>query len=260
MAVQITIDQATMPGGSAGVAREDLILGKTVTLKSSGGPFISQLWRIIHKPIDIVAGTRATSLLATPTAANSTLAPIDVAGTYLVELAVDSGSGLGATAADVKRITFYAGPTLSTIQDDCPRRPIAFNETIEHNVPDAIEAGGNTEGWSREWYRWFAVIKKLATSGGGGSWAKVSLPAGGPAVVSSGYNIAAVNRFGMGVVDVTFTAALANNRYAVLTGVHGSGGSCLVVSETVNGFRIERSDPFGVLVDDNFSFDVKVGP
>ena len=259
MAAQITIDQVTRPPGTAGVAREDLVLAQVVTLTSSGGPFLAQQWRIIHKPIDIIAGVRATSLLATPAAASSTLAPIDVAGTYLLELAVDSGFGLGARASDVARITFYAGPVLAVNPDEFPRRPLAFQETIEHNVPDALDPTGNTEGWSREWYRWFAAIKKLwATKAA--AWAKISLPGGGPAAIADGANVAAVVRTGMGVVTVAFTTALPSAAYCVTTGVHGSGGSCLVTTETVNGFTVERSDPFGVLVDDDFSFVVMVSP
>lgn len=259
MAAQITINQVTRPPGTVGVAREDLVLGQVVTLSSSGGPFAAYRWRIIHKPIDIVAGVRATSVLATPLAINTTMAPIDVAGTYLVELAVDSGFGIGALSSDVARITFYAGPVLATAPDEFPRRPIAFQETIEHNVADPLDPAGNGEGWSREWYRWFATIKKLwATKSA--AWAKVSLPGGGPAAIADGANVAAAVRIGMGVVDVAFTNALPTANYCVTTGVHGSGGSCLVLNQAVGGFRIERSDPFGVLVDDDFSFHVMVTP
>ena len=259
MAAQITINQATRPPGTAGVAREDLVLAQVVTLTSSGGPFLAYHWRIIHKPIDIVAGVRATSLLATPLAASSQLSPIDVAGTYLIELAVNSGFGLGARVSDIARITFYAGPVLATNPEEFPRRPLAFQETIEHNVPDALDPAGNTEGWAREWYRWFATIKKLwATKAA--AWGKISLPGGGPAAIVSGANVAAVVRIGMGVVNVAFTTALPHATYAVTTGVHNSGGSCLVTNQVVGGFRVERSDPFGVLVDDDFSFHVMVVP
>lgn len=259
MAAQIKIDQVTRPAGTAGKAREDLVLAQVVTLTASGGPFMAYQWRIIHKPIDIVAGTQATALLSAPAAAVSQLSPIDVAGTYLIELTVNSGFGMGATVNDVARITFYAGTTLAVNPKLFPRRIPAFQETNEHNVNDAIDATGNTEGWSREWYRWFAAIQNLVTSQGV-AWAKVLLPAGGPATQGSGYNIATTTRTGVGVVDIVFTAALPNDDYAVTTGVHGTGGMCLVLNQLTTGFRIERSDPFGVLVDDGFSFDVTVTP
>jgi hypothetical protein len=256
MAVQITINQATRPPGVAGVAREDCVTGQVVTLTSSGGPFLAYQWRIVHKPIDIVGGVRATSLLATSTAASTTMTPIDVAGTYLVELVVNSGSGLGALAADIARITFYAGPTLSATPNAFPRRTIAFQETTEHNVPDAIEPAGNTEGWSREWYKWFAAIQTAFSTVP--RWARISLPAGGPAFIVSQSQIASATRTAVGTVDILFTTPLSTINYAVVCSPRNTGGMCVVYGETGNGFTVERADPSGVLVDDDFSFIVEI--
>jgi hypothetical protein len=258
MAVQIQIDQAMLPPGLPGVAREDLTLGMPAILTAVGGAYAAYLWRIIHVPIDIVAGVKASSVLATPTASASLLSPLDVAGTYHVEVSVDSGSGLGALPEDIARITFYAGPALSVDPGALPRRTPAFDETMEHNVPDAIEPLGNTEGWSREWYRWFEVIKRAA-AGSSGLWGRVNLPVGGPATLVDGINVSGVNRITMGVVDITFATPLPNANYAVITVARGTpGGSCVAYNETVNGFRIERADFAGGLVDADFAFDVRV--
>ena len=172
MAVQIKIDQVTRPVGIPGKAREDLVLSQPVTLTATGGPFTEYLWSFIYKAIDIDAGVRSAALMSTPTAMSTAIAPIDIAGTYEVEVVVDSGSGLGANPDDVARITFYAGPSLNATPNQLPRRIPAYGETLEHNVDDVIEPSGNTEGWSREMLRWFALIRRIATSpspGGGSS-------------------------------------------------------------------------------------------
>jgi hypothetical protein len=259
MAVQITIDQLTRPPGTPAKAREDLVLGQPVTLSTSGGPFLSYQWRIVHKPIDIMAGARATSLLATPNAASSVFTPIDVEGTYHIEVAVDSGSGLGALPADVARITFYAGATLAVDPGALPRRVPAFQETVEHNVNDAIDLAGNTEGWSREWYRWFEVIRR-GVVGASPAWGRVAVPPGGPASLTSSLNIASATYIAMGIVDIAFIAPMPNANYAVVASARSVGGSCNVLNENVNGFRVERADAFGVLSDLAFNFDVRVRP
>lgn len=260
MAVQIQIDQVTRPPGLPGQAREDLVLAQPVTLTAIGGPFIAYQWRWIYRAVDIVAAVRSTAVMASPTASSTVVAPIAVEGTYHVELLVDSGSGLGATPDDVARITFYAAAVpLSLDPSLLPRRAPAFQETTEHNVPDAIDPAGNPEGWAREMLRWFAVIKRIA-SGGSALFARVSLPAGGPASVVSSAGVASVVRSAVGVVDVTFTTPQTNDRFAVIASARGAAGTCSVYNETVNGFRLARGDAFGVLTDADFAFDVKAAP
>jgi hypothetical protein len=161
MAAAIIINQAAKPPGVSGVAREDLDLGTDILLTADGGPFLSYLWSIVDRPIDIVAPAESTSVLATPTTITSLVTPVDVAGSYLVELLVDSGQGLGATAADVARITFYAGPSLNADPTAFPRREPAFRETGEHNVADVIFPSGNPKGWAQEMRRWFALVREL---------------------------------------------------------------------------------------------------
>lgn len=163
MAVQIQVDQAAKPPGVPGEAREDLDTGTAVTLTATGGPFAQHQWTIIDRPVDIVTPAVSAAALSTPTAASTSVTPIDLEGTYLVEVAVDSGSGLGATADDIDRITFYAAPATSPLATDpaeLPRRRPAFNEQLEHNVPDALFPGGNPRGWAQEWERWFKVLER----------------------------------------------------------------------------------------------------
>lgn len=259
MPASIKVDQAAKPPGVAGVAREDLATGVDVQLTAVGGPFADHLWRIIHKPIDIFSATRSSAALATPNASASLLTPINVAGTYHIELAVDSGSGLGANAGDIARITFYCGPTLSSFPDRFPRRIPAFAETTEHNVPDAVDPSGNLEGWSKEWYRWFAVIQRLYE---GRVWARgrVSLPPGGPATLVRGFNVASVNRTAQGIVEVTFLQALPDANYAARANGRGTiGGSAVCNTEGTNTMVVERADLGGSLVDADFVFEVALG-
>lgn len=258
MAVTITVDQAAHPPGVAGTAREDLATGAPVTLTAGGGPFASYLWQVIWRPIDIVAAVRATSALTAPVAAVTNLTPIDVAGTYLVRVSVDSGSGLGATADDVAEITFYAGPTLNADPTQKPRRIPAFLERLHHNVADALDAGGNPDGWSREMLRWFATIVGVLDASFAAQ-ARVSLPGGGPAALVREQNVASATWVAAGTVDIVFTAALPDANYKVSATAFGAtGGSCTVDTVLATGFRLYRADWAGVLVDADFCFDVSL--
>lgn len=163
--VLIKVDQAGASPGVAGQAREDLVLGTLVTVSAIGGPYLDYQWSIPSPPVDIIGGTRSSVAIASATASATQLSPIDTQGTYLVRLAVDSGSGLGANPEDNASITFYAGDALNADPTGYPRRPIATGETTEHNVPDAIDPPGNKDGWARERARW----DEAAKAGGGGS-------------------------------------------------------------------------------------------
>lgn len=258
MAVQITIDQAALPPGTPGKAREDIALGTPVSLSSSGGPFAAYLWRILHTAVDIETGTKSAAILATPLAASTQIAPIDVSDTYHVELVVDSGNGLGASADDVARITFYAGDALAANPWDLPRRDPAFKESTEHNTNDPIDPTGNAEGWSREMKRWFALVRRMWRTK---SWARgrVSLPAGGPAALVRAFNLASATRTGAGVVDFVFTTNMPDVNYSVIATPRTSAGSCAVTSEAVGGFTITRYDASGAPADADFNVDVALG-
>lgn len=261
-AVQIRIDQAGSgaPPGVAGVAREDLALGFPVTLTAIGGPYLAHVWSVVDKTVDIVLGTQSAAVFGAPAAAVTSFGPIDIEGTYLVQLVVDSGSGLGATADDVARITFYAGSTLNALNVDpaeLPRREMAFRETTEHNVPDAVFLAGNARGWAQERQRWQEVLKRLY-AGKSWAWGRVALPGGGPAsLVGGDLNVGGVVRTAIGTVAVSFAAPLPNANYAVLHAARGAPGQLYVDTEAVGGFTIYRSDAFGNLVDADFSFDVR---
>jgi len=260
--VQIQIDQpgSGAPPGIAGQAREDLVVGFPVVLTAVGGPFLSYAWSTIDKAVDIIAGAQSNMLISAPTAAVTPATPIDIEGTYLVQVLVDSGSGLGALPEDVARITFYAGGTLNFLNPnpaELPRREMAFRETTEHNVPDAVFPLGNARGWAEERQRWQEVLK-LMYAGKSWGWGRVALPAGGPSTLVGGsLNLGGVVRVSQGVCDVVFALPLPNANYDVLHSARGTGGQLYVDSETVNGFRIYRSDSWGALVDADFSFSVQ---
>lgn len=262
MPVQIQIDQpgSGAPAGIPGQAREDLATGFGVVLTAVGGPYAAYQWSIIDKAVDIVAGLPSAAALGAPTAPVSTLSPIDNVGTYLVQVVVDSGSGLGATADDVARITFYAGTVLNSLNPDptkLPRRQMAFRETTEHNVPDAIFPAGNERGWAEEWERWFALLQALYNRPSQFAFGCVILPGGGPASLAPGsVNVFAVARVSLGVVSVTFATPAASANYAVLPSAENTGGMFAVTLKGVGGFLIERSDIGGALFDGNFSFSV----
>lgn len=262
MAVQIQIDQpgSGAPPGIPGQAREDLATGFAVQLTATGGPFAAYQWSIIDKAVDIMAGLQSAALLSAPAAAVTQMVPIDFVGTYLVQVVVDSGSGLGANADDIARITFYAGTALNSlnpIPDQLPRRQMAFRETTEHNVPDAVFPLGNPRGWAEEWERWFAVLRRLS-NGSYFAAALVNLPSGGPAALAAASNVATATRLSLGVVAITFTNPAASADYVVAPSAEVQGGMFLVRNRTPNGFVIERSDIGGALIDDNFGVIVEV--
>lgn len=264
MVAQIKIDQAGKPAGVAGQAREDLDTGTAVTLLATGGPFAQYLWTFVDKAINDTVTARSAAALATPAAISTSVTPIDLPGTYHVQLVVDSGSGLGALPGDVARITFYAGTpghaifgTPNADAAELPRRSIAFQETTEHNVPDAVDGAGNTAGWSREKLRHDATDRRIYL---GKAWAhaRCGLTGGGASLVR-GFNIASVTRIGLGTVDVLFTRTLPDANYVVDPFPRGAAGQCYVDSELATGFRLYRSDVGGSLADLAFGFSVMLG-
>ena len=160
MTLQITIDQSGKPAGVPGRAREDLDLGTAVLLTLVGGVgVVAYQWSILYKPLNAGMTAFSSAALTTPTAASTSVTPVDLAGTYRIECQVDCGYGLGARAEDVTRITFYAGPALAADPAQLPRRRLAAFEEREHNAADTLEPAGNTDGWAREWEKWFRVIE-----------------------------------------------------------------------------------------------------
>lgn len=253
MAVEIVVNQTGKSAGVAGRAREDLDTGVPVTLSLAGGPFASVLWSIGHRPIGIPAMMRATSLLTAPTASTTQLTPIDQAGTYLIRVAVDSGFGLGALPSDNASITFYAGALNSNVRLRRRRIP-AFGEGLQHNVLDAIDPNGNPEGWSREMYRWFALLESIDKRGPFAT-GRVALTAGG-AVLTRGYGVSSVFRVSTGIVDITLTPVASVSTYAVVYGLSLTAGACVTTLYATNGFRVSRQNTSFAVVDSDFSFAV----
>lgn len=260
---QIKIDQAGKPAGVAGVAREDLDSGTAVTLSAAGGSFLAYRWSIVSKPIDPAAETNSSAGLSTPTSSSTLCSPIDVPGTHLVELLVDSGRGLGATEQDAARITFYAGPPLAADARHRPRRRPAFAERREHNVADAHSPGGNPEGWAREMARVDASEEDAWLTKG---WASGVVFTGvGPiASVARGYNVFDVTwNLIDETYDVVFQEPLPDANYAVLVTPAGSSGWVIpmVDSKSTDGCSIRFTDATapGAKVTADFSFRVELG-
>lgn len=160
--VQIKIDQTAKPAGVAGVAREDLDVGVPVTLAAVGGPFSAYRWTIIDRAIEFNTPALSTITLVSPNNSSTQTSNLDLGGTYLIQLEIDSGKGLGATADDIARITFYAGPTLATHPQELPQRIPAASETTEHNVPNSIYPLGNPIGWAYAVGRWlYNIVRRL---------------------------------------------------------------------------------------------------
>lgn len=262
MAVKIFLAQAAHPVGTPGFAREDFDTGTPVSATQSGGPYAQYLWELVDKPIDLTIPMQSAALLTAPLAATTLINPVDLPGTYLIRLSVDSGSGLGATADDVAEITFYAGIPGSPLNPNptlLPRRQIAFRETTQHNVQNDPIFGllGNQRGWAQEWIRWFEVIQRLFTLSTIFAAGTVILPPGGPAALAPGStNVLSVVRTSQGVVAVTFTLPAATANYKVLMNPDVSGGMFAVTLKGVGGFLIERSDIGGALFDEDFDFAV----
>jgi len=222
MALQIKIDQGGKPAGIAGQAREDLDLATPVVLSAVGVSASAYKWTFVSRPpIDDLSGPSSAAFSA-PSASSTNTTP-DNRGTYHVQLEVDQGFGLGARSEDRVRITFYAGPTLNPVYNELPRRIPAPFERLEHNVPDAVEPGGNTEGWAREWERWFRYIESLSGIPDGSAngqvlwWDETGLSApaqewkvGGPASSTDPQNDAHIAYFAAHIPGVYWRSALAD--------------------------------------------------
>ncbi len=264
MAVQILISQTAAPATQPGEAREDLVTGLPVALEAIGGPYSEYLWSFVYKAIDIDAGVQSSCAFDSPDGVLTLVDPVDKPGTYMVQVTVNSGQGLGATEGDVARITFYAGEVgnpvggpLNADPAELPRRIMAFREQLQHNVPDAIETTGNMQGWSREWLRWFSAMQRMYE---GKSWARglVTGDATTP-VLERGFNVAGLVHTATGIVEVTMTRALADEKYSPVAGLIGTKGFiyCEITSSTV--FSVYTFNSAGTAADLDFAFDVGLG-
>lgn len=133
----------------------------------------------------------------------------------------------------------------------------AAGERAEHNVPDSIDATGNTDGWAREMSKWELVWQE---SWNAKFWAagRVDLD-GSSATLVRGYNIANVTRTATGIVLVEFTVAMPDDSYSVLATPRDVGGQIIATSEATGSFVVERADIAGVATDAPFNFRVEMG-
>jgi len=232
--VAIKIDQAAKPPGVAGQAREDLDLGVPVVLRAIGGPYVQYRWNVVSKPNDLT--TYAGAVLSSPLTSTTQLSPIDVAGTYLIEIVVDSGSGLGALNTDRARLTFYAGPTLNPDPILLPRREPAFGERTEHNVPDAVDSTGNREGWAREKLR-DKVLRDDLWNGRLWAGGRVETIGGPTATLLRSYNVASVAYIAGPPIryQINFVSPMPDTNYSVFVSGIISVGNAFPVS-TVHSF------------------------
>jgi hypothetical protein len=182
--VQIKIDQAGKPAGLPGIAREDLDISVDVTLSAVGGPFTAYRWSLVDPALEFENDALATSAIISPTTSSTLLSPIDVSGTYLVKLEIDSGSGLGATADDVSTLTFYAGLPLSVYPDELPKRIPAAREYTEHNVPNAAYPTGNRIGWAYVVGQWLKGVVRRLYRIGPRAGIRISTASAGPTVTT----------------------------------------------------------------------------
>lgn len=182
--VQIKIDQSGKPPGLPGVAREDLDLSVDVVLSAVGGPFRAYRWTVVDQALEFQIDYLGTAAVVSPFASTTTLTPIDASGTYLVQLEIDSGLGLGATADDIVRITFYAGLPLATLPDELPQRIPATREYTEHNVPNPAYPLGNAIGWAYTIGRWLDGVVRRLYRVGARAGVRVSTSSTGPTVTA----------------------------------------------------------------------------
>lgn len=255
MAALIKIDQLGKPAGVAGFSREDLALAVPVDITVTGGPYAQVLWTLQDKPIDLSVPAQSAAAITSVTSATTQVTPIDYKGTYLLQVLVDSGFGLGATVADIDSRTFYAGPTLNPTWNELPRRVPSFLERLQHNVQsDPIYGAlGNARGWAQEWLRWFGLVEKVSRIAPY-AWGRVAF---GPTALVDGSGIASVASVGVGNVQITFTTPLPTSTYAVIASARGlTPGYCTAQSEATNFFFIRRDDSTGTVTDSEFSFVV----
>lgn len=261
MAASILLAQAGQPAGSAGKARLDFETGVSVSATVQGGPFLAQQWSFVARPYNEDLSARSNAAFTAPSSSSTGITPIDVPGEYLIQVVVDSGQGLGATEDDRATVLFYAGAVgnpikgpINTDPGELPQRMPAFRETLEDNFPTLVEALGNSLGWAYAWLRLKAVLERIWR---GKSWAWARVAADG---TPDGTFNADVLRTDVGKYTVTFTRSLANDTYAVLTGVETIAGGVTILAKTPLGFDVERGDVGGTLVDQPWSFDVRCSP
>lgn len=130
------------------------------------GPEGTVSWTVLDAPTDATVSNISAAKDRTGSGDTFLITP-EYAGTYY---------GTATDGVTSVEWSFYAGPALGPISwgQYFPRRVPAFREQLAHNVPDAIDAqefGGNTDGWAREWRRWFAAINYL--------WSRIQAMTGG---------------------------------------------------------------------------------
>lgn len=153
------IDQAGKPAGVAGQSRDDLDLftvpGTEIQFADVGGTASSWQWTLIDQP------PGAAASLTTPTAVSTLLTNATVAGSYLVQLAVDGGGVPGTIQRVIAGIQLDT-PTWVIPPLNRPLRIPAKGETFEFNVESSPGSGANVRGWAQEIDHWFRTLVSFA--------------------------------------------------------------------------------------------------
>lgn len=153
------IDQAGKPAGVGGQSRDDLDLytvpGTEIQFSDVGGDALTWQWTLIDQP------PGAAAVLTAPNAITTNLTGATVAGSYLVQLAVDGGLVPGSIRRIIAGIQLDT-PTWVTPPLNRPLRIPAKGETFEFNVESSPGSGANVRGWAQEIDHWFRTLVSFA--------------------------------------------------------------------------------------------------
>lgn len=197
------IDQAGKPAGVGGLSRDDLDLftapGTEIQLSDVGGDALTWQWTLIDQP------PGATASLTSPNAITTLLTGATVAGSYLVQLAVDGGLVPGSIRRIIAGIQLDT-PTWVVPPLNRPLRIPAKGETFEFNVESSPGSGANIRGWAQEIDHWFRTLIAYAF---GVTAANDSVPVGGEPFFMLNFVGGGASDAGSGVLNVTasFTPA-----------------------------------------------------
>lgn len=153
---RIVINQSGLPAGQPGISRRDIVTGTAVTLTNADDTGVrSWRWRLVEVPIG-----SATTLL-NPVQSSASFVP-DVAGSYLIELAVDEGRTGQVDRRIAAVLTDFGGVSPT------PLRIPAAREQAEANWNYPNPAVPNDDGWAPDLLELIGTAYVAIGSGGGG--------------------------------------------------------------------------------------------
>lgn len=190
------IDQAGKSAGTGGQSRDDLDLytvpGTEIQFSDVGGDATSWQWKLIDQP------PGATAYFSNPVAQSTNLVGATVAGSYLVQLAVDGGLVPGSIRRIIAGIQLSVPSWVTPPLNRALRIP-AKGETFEFNVESSPGVGPNARGWAQEMDHWF---RTLASFGFGFRAANNGTPIGSSSFETINFVGATASDAGGGVLSV----------------------------------------------------------